>query len=247
MRTRLLLGAAILTGLAGPARAEDDPRALIAKAIQAQGGEAKLNKLNVTRTKVRGTLEAMGQTFKFTADSAVQMPDKMRHAITMDVMGNEVTQVQVLNGGKGWLSIAGMTQDMPAPLRDGLKEELYVSRLGKLTPLLKDKALTLSALPEIQVNGRAAVGVKVVAKGHQDVSLYFDKDSMLGVKVEHRSIDPAGNGVSRETFYSDYKEIDGLKQAHKIVVNLNGKKYMEVEVVEAKFLNKLDARLFQKP
>src|SRR6267142_4530872 len=187
MRTLMLLCTVVgLLGLAGPARAQDDPRSVIEKAVKAEGGAEKLSKLGTSRAKARGTMELMGQTIKVTMEAAVHMPDKMRNEMTLDVMGNKVTVIQVLNGGKGWISAAGTTQDMPAQMLDEMKEEMYVAEAEMLTPLLKDKAYTLASLPEIKVNGQAALGVKVSAKGHRDLSLYFDKETGLVIKTERR-------------------------------------------------------------
>ena len=115
-------------------------------------------------------------------------------------------------------------------------------------PLLKDKAYTLSALKEVKVNGKAAVGVKVAAKGHKDIELYFDKDSGLQVKTVRVSLDPQTmKDVSYEVIYSDIKEFNGVKHATKALVNQDGKKYMEMEITEFKALDKVDEKEFAKP
>src|SRR5437016_4035413 len=70
------------------------------------------------------------------------------------------------------------------------QEEFYSVNVEMLAPLLKEKAYTLSTLDEIKVDGKPAVGVKVSAKGHRDIELYFDKESHLPVKTVRFSIDP---------------------------------------------------------
>src|SRR4051794_35013843 len=129
MRMLLLLGAAAgLLGLISPARAQGT-RAVVEKAIKAEGGADKLNKLTNTRAKARGTIQIMGQGVAFTSDAALQIPDKMRNEMVLDVMGNKLTVIQLLNGGKGWLIAGGTAQDMPDALLQEFKEEMHVTQV----------------------------------------------------------------------------------------------------------------------
>ena len=67
-----------------------------------------------------------------------------------------------------------------------VREEAYVWWLATLTPLLKE-GFTLSTLPEVQVDGEAAVGVKVVSKGHADTRMYFRKRNGLLARIDRRT------------------------------------------------------------
>jgi hypothetical protein len=46
---------------------------------------------------------------------------------------------------------------------------------------------------------------------------------------------------------SDYKRIDGVQQAMKVVTRRDGQPFMELEVTEIKLFEKLDDRVFAKP
>jgi hypothetical protein len=114
--------------------------------------------------------------------------------------------------------------------------------------MLKDKKAEFSPLGEAKVNDKPAVGVKVSAKGHKDVNLFFDKETGLLAKVERRTLDAmSGEDVAEERIITEYQDIDGLKVAKKIIINREGKKFMEVELVEHKPQEKLDASEFGKP
>ena len=92
------------------------------------------------------------------------------------------------------------------------------------------------------------MGVKVSSKGHRDVDLYFDKETGLLVKTEGRvKDDMSGQEVTEESFHSEYKEVQGTKQAHKFVVKRNGKLFMEGEATGVELSEKLDASTFAKP
>jgi hypothetical protein len=103
----------------------------------------------------------------------------------------------------------------------------------------------LTALGESTVEGQPALGIKVVSKGHGDVSLYFDKKTALLVKAVYQSFDAlAKKDVARENIYQDYTEQDGIKYAKKSLVFQEGKKFMQLEVTEYKALEKLDNSVF---
>jgi hypothetical protein len=96
------------------------------------------------------------------------------------------------------------------------------------------------------VSDKPAVGVRVSAKGHKDISLFFDKESGLLVKTQKRTKE-AGVEVDEENFYSDFKEIDGVKLPMTLKILHDGKKFLDAKVTEAKLLEKLDDDVFAKP
>jgi len=98
------------------------------------------------------------------------------------------------------------------------------------------------------VEGKAAVGVRVASKGRKDISLYFNKETGLLAKVEHRTIDPMnGNEITEERIITEYTKTDGVPTPKKVTVNHDGNKYMEVEILETKRLEKLEDSEFAKP
>jgi len=53
--------------------------------------------------------------------------------------------------------------------------------------------------------------------------------------------------VPEERIINEYQEIDGIKVAKKVLINRDGKKHTELEIQEAKFLDKLEDSAFEKP
>src|SRR5262249_31781195 len=141
-----------------------------------------------------------------------------------------------------------MVMDMDENLLEIVKDSLYGMRLAQQVFVLKDKSYELALLGEVKVNDRPAVGVKVSSKGRKDVNMYFDKETGLMAKFEHRTRDAmSGQEVGEERIILEYKEVDGLKTAKKVLVNRDGKKFLEAEVNEVKFLDQLDDAEFGKP
>ena len=106
----------------------------------------------------------------------------------------------------------------------------------------------IAAVDRFGVEKRAALGVKVSSKGHRDVDLYFDKETGLLVKTETRvKMDGSDVEVQEESFASEYKEVQGTKQAMKFTVKRDGKLFVEGEATELTLSEKLDASTFAKP
>jgi len=107
--------------------AEDKARAILEKAIQAQGGEAKVAKLRTMRIKVEGTASFVpGQPdLPFTIEDVWQMPDQYKTSSTFQFQGQKLTQIQAIDGDKGWIQANGQTQVMPKDAFDEMKEQTY--------------------------------------------------------------------------------------------------------------------------
>ena len=63
--------------------------------------------------------------------------------------------------------------------------------------------------------------------------VYFDKESGLMAKVEHRTIDlSSGQELTEERIITEYQKIDGIPMPKKVLVQRDGKKFMDAEVTE---------------
>jgi hypothetical protein len=138
--------------------------------------------------------------------------------------------------------------DMNDDLLELMRDAMYTLRLTQQVFSLKDKEFELAPLGEIKVNDKPAVGIKVSSKGKKDVSMYFDKESGLMSKFDHRTKDAqTGQEVAEERIILEYQDVDGMKSAKKVLVNRDGKKFTEAEVLEVKLLDKVDDSEFVKP
>jgi hypothetical protein len=235
----------LLVCLTGPVRAQDDARAIVAKAIKAQGGEEKLSKIRAGKSKLRGTYFEGGNEFPLTVEEMFALPNRIKISITMKTRGLNI--LEVVDGEKGWIGINGkVTEATPAQL-DRMKQQVYLNRVTWLTPLLQDKAFELSPLKEVKAGDRTLVGVKVSSKGQSDARIYFDKESYLLVRIEYPTKNNRDREVMQEDNFSNFSEVNGIKMAKKMVAVQDGKKLMEVEVIEAEFPESIPAKEFSKP
>jgi hypothetical protein len=247
MRTCLfasLVGVLLLT--AG-ARAQEDAKAIIVKAIKAHGGEEATSKYLASQTRAKGKIELLGG-LEFTQESSFMLPNKFKEAVEMEVMGQKVRVISVFNGDKITIEANGQEVPVDDKMKEMIKGTTYAMKVGRLVPLIKEKEFELSAIGEVKVDGKAAVGVRVAHKGEKDISLYFNKETGLLAKVEHRTVDPmTGNEITEERIITEYTKTDGVPTPKKVVVNHDGNKFMEAEILETKRLEKLDDSEFTKP
>jgi hypothetical protein len=242
--------AALVLAVAAPARADEqaDAKAILDKAIKAHGGEEALTKFKVNVIKAKGKYYGMGAGIDYTNEMITQRPDRLRFDFEIEVNGMQIKFVQVVNGNKGWIKFADQLMDMSKEQLEEAKAQLYLGQVTSLVPL-RDKGYKLSTLGEVKVEGKPAVGLRVEQKDRRDVNLFFDKESGMLVKSEIKSKDPmlGDKEFNSETYYSDYRKVDGLQTPFKVIIKRDGEKFVESEVSDLKHEEKVDESTFDKP
>jgi outer membrane lipoprotein-sorting protein len=227
-------------------RADEDPRRILDKAIQAMGGEAKLAKWKAVTFKSSGKFYGFGgDAAPYKGEWALEPPDRCRVSMEGEGQGVSYRFVIVCNGDHGWFKNGDNTLAMDKNQLAEQHQELYEEWITTLLPL-KDKDYKLTPLADIQVDRKPAVGFQVSSKGHKDVSLYFDKETGLLVKTEGQ-IKEQGKDVKQESFLSGYEEIQGIKYPTKQRVTRAGQLFLEGTMTDVKFLEKLEEKALEKP
>jgi len=196
----------------------DAALAQVDKAIKALGEEKKLAQLQSGRCKGKMSGKVKDADLALTCTVLWQGVDKHRIDVDIAVGGENIKGVLVLNGKSGWFKQGDNTNELPENAVPFAREMLYCVRLPQLLTGLKDKAFKLKPVQETMIKDRAATGIWIVHEDHKDAGLYFDKENGLPLKSEIRLNDPQGNEVNFEFFYSDYKEVSGVKHPTKIAV-----------------------------
>ena len=60
---------------------EPDTKSTITKAIEAHGGQEKLDKFKASKSKGKGVISLLGMDLEFTVDTMSQIPDKLKTTI----------------------------------------------------------------------------------------------------------------------------------------------------------------------
>jgi hypothetical protein len=225
----------------------DEVNSIIDKAIQAHGLKGKEDKSYGFRGKNKGVLHVGGMDLGFTQDVAVQTPDKFKESMDLDVNNMKITVVSVFDGKQGWMNAAGNEIKVEGEILDEFKEASHMIRLSQGL-FLKDKTLKFSLLGEATVNGKPALGIKVSKEGKKDLDFYFDKATGLLAKIERRVKDlQTGQEAAEERIITEYQDLDGRKIGKKVEVKRDGMPFMEAEVIEAKFVDRIDDGEFVRP
>jgi hypothetical protein len=228
-------------------RADDDPAAIVDKAIKAHGIQGKDKQPVAFRGRNKGTVHVMGMDLDFTQEATVQMKGKFKETLDLDVMGQKVNITTVFNGKEGWIKANGTAIPVTDEILNEFKEQAHAMQLSQGL-LLKDKSLKLSLIGEVKVNGKPAIGIKVEKEGKKPIDFYFDKATGLVAKTERRVRDmQSGQEANEERIITDYQDIDGRKIAKKVEIKRDGKPYVDVEVTEAKLLDQIDDSEFAEP
>jgi hypothetical protein len=112
---------------------------------------------------------------------------------------------------------------------------------------LKEKGYKVDAAGAEKVGDKPAVGIKVTALDGKDVTLFFDKESCLPVKLVATVAGMMGGEFTQETTFSNYKKFGDIKKATKIESKRNGEKFQELEITEVKVLEKVNPKTFDEP
>ncbi len=235
--------------LPGIATADDAGRALVEAAIKAHGGPEKVAKLRVMRIKAEGTIIPVPglPSLPLVIEDWWQMPDQYKTTSHYELAGKKVSQTQTIDGRTGWLQVNDQVRDLPEDAIAEMRQQKHAEDMDRLG-FLRDTGVDLTALGEVTVDGRPAVGVVVESKGHRDVKLYFDKESGRLIKREHTVFDGGtGKEVVQEVVFGDDRETDGVPHYRRLTAFRGGKEFVDVKVVEVEFFEKLDKTVFNKP
>lgn len=246
----LILG--LVVAVAGVANAEDKAADVVKKGIEAHGGADNLNKYLGARYAIKGEVDVQGTDTEFTGNFNVMNPDKAHMTLNLEVMGAKIAISSVMNGEKAKRKVT--VNGMDAPGGEESKEELQMAvatrQAQMLTPLLDAKKFTIKATDDEDVNGKRMSVVVATPKAiDREMKLYFDKDSGLLVKEAHKGLGPDNGGsradVYKETYMSDFKKVNGIQVAMKIVQNHDSKKFLSATMSDYEVLEKIDDSEFQ--
>lgn len=192
----------------GAALAQDGPRGIVEKAIQAVGGAERLAQAPATRTRIKGKIVS-GVDANLIGDQWAQPPDALKTALELEVGGLKMRLTQAVRGDSAWIDEDGRLQEIDAGTLADMKQSAYHNSVTSLLPLLHDKAFTLAPAERGTVDGRATVGVKVSSPGKPDTLLHFDTETGLLLRSEYRAKkEAAGKEITTAYTYGDYREVD---------------------------------------
>ncbi|MBC8755582.1 insulinase family protein [Kordia sp. YSTF-M3] len=192
---------------------------VIADYIKAIGGKDKL--MNVTTI-----VQEMGATFQ-GMDMSMKMKQKAPNLLSVDVSiaGMGSVNKQVFDGEKGYMAAQGQKRDMPA---DKIAEMKAKKSLFEELTFGENSKMVLKGIESVDGNDAYAI---VIEKANGDKSTnFYDVKSGLKVKESSTVKGPGGQEVAQDRFFGDYKEVDGIKIPHLMIIPAAGQKIEMVAV-----------------
>ena len=173
------------------------------KYIAAIGGKANVEKINSLQMNSSATVQGM------TIETITLAAKGGKTSVEMKMMGQSMQKI-VFDGKDGYIMAQGQKQPLPAEL----KEELAANK--EIFPELTFNAKNTTLRGIENVNGEEVYAIK---KGNKT---YF-YSVKTGLKVgESQTQKMQGQEVIVPTYYSDYKEVSGVKLPFKISQNVGG-------------------------
>ena len=171
----------------------NDPSQVIARYIEAVGGESKTEKIKNSTMVMEADFQGMSIVIKAIADS-----ENSRMLQETSVMGN-VASKTIYKDGKGIVLAAGQQQDLPAEMADALKAQTYAFPESRYTEL----GYSLSLDGTEAINGEDAHKLIITTSSGTVTTEYYSVAT--GLKLMTKS-DAAG-----EISYSEYQDYEGMK------------------------------------
>jgi zinc protease len=217
---------------------------LIADALVAKGGSAKLAGVKSIRMVASGTTTIQGQSHPVEIERVFVVPDKLRIEATL---AKQTKVVVALNGDTGWQVApdpkTGQTRtiDLEGPEKAAARFEAWRDPEFILLKAA-DPAAKLVPQPDQKIDGREMSVIALgSAVGAVDVAIYIDKASKLVRRMAYTE-----QGQSEVDDFSDYKNVSGLQVAHTRISSSQGRS-TKLTIHKVEINGPADAKLFQKP
>jgi outer membrane lipoprotein-sorting protein len=199
-KVALCVAAAAVIALPAAAQTIDE---IIAKSLEARGGEAKLRAVKSIR--MTGHIE-VGPGMIAPMSLVVKRPGMVRMEFTIQGM----TAIQAYDGKAGWDVMPFQGKKDAEPMAaDDVKEIADQADLDGPLVDYKAKGHTVEYLGKDKVEGSDAYKLKITKKNGNVETAYIDTDSGLEVKNVAK-ITQQGNEVEAESIFSDFRNVEGL-------------------------------------
>ena len=222
---------------------------ILAAAVDAYGGLEKLQAVKNIVMEARATVNSptMGQ-MQIETTSYYLYPDKFRQ----DFKTSPGVQMGFVFDGVsafGYVfDASGMTtQPLPPERANAFKDTVFREPLWMLTNLSENE-IPIQYGGTGEVDGKLADILLVPQPTTRILQLFVSQETHYIVKFIHRETTPEGVTADRETFMEDYRDVEGIKVAHRIVEKIEDQVLSDSRVTQV-ILNaeEIDESVFQEP
>ncbi len=214
--------------------------ALLAKVIEGFGGEAKVDTIKSTRTKMSILAKTPQGDFTIEAEHLQVLPDRMWMKLTTPM--GEMTMV--CSPDAAFLAGPMGTRDLPGSQKEDMRADLKTDPVY-VAQHKDDPKFTFVAAGSEKIGDVEAKILEVNADGAA-VKWYVDPQSGRILRTSARRSGPQGPGEV-VTDLANFKTIDGMPIPFSITRSRNGEKESTIEVKNIEFNPAVDPKIFDKP
>lgn len=232
-----LFAFAVLLAPAAHAASVDE---VLAKHFEANGGLEKLKSIKTMRVTGKMAI-GPGMEAPFTMERA--RPNKQRLEFTFSGM----TGIQASDGEKPWMVMPFMGKKDPEPIPAEDAAEMLDDDFDGALVDWKTKGNTVEMLENESVEGADCFKLRVTKKNGKVETMWIDTETYLTLKSESKR-KMRGTEVEAESYFSDYKDVDGMLMAHTMEQGAKGAPQRQKMMFEKIELNvALDDARFKMP
>jgi hypothetical protein len=213
---------------------------VIQKYNTAMGGLDAFNK--VISAKITGELSSQGTKLPLT--TRIVNGKSMRTDVTV----NGQTVTNVYHNGAGWKINPFAGASTPTDVT-GSELTSFKAQASLANHLMdyKNRGHKVELLGQEDVEGIKTYKIKLTAKEEGKVTTYFVNatDYVLVKSVSKREI--AGSEYDAESFYSDFKTVNGLQFCCQFIQKIEGKVFQDVKYTAIELNIPVDEKIFAKP
>jgi len=206
------------------------------KYLAAMGGQAAFDKITTRTARATNEIPDMGISGSMTMTE--KAPNKSLVVV-------EIAQMTVREGTDGNVA---WDENPQTGLREKTGLELAEFKRGSIFNIetkLKTAYPKMNVTGRDTVNGRPAIVIDAVPDQGSPVKIFFDSETGLILKQAGSRETPEG-AITFESFYDDYRTVDGIKQPHTLR-QVTSRFTSVIRITEMKHNVPVDDALFRKP
>ncbi len=214
---------------------------ILAAAIEAHGGIERLQAVKNVVVKGRTAANTPNGPMQIEGTSYYLYPDKFRQDMSIPQVGE---MSQIFDGETAVMKTQMGVQPLPPEMVNTYRDSVFRETIWLLTNLsLNDIPMQYAGTEEVE--GTPAAVLLVTQPSGEMLRLFISKETHYVVKMGFRETSQ-GVTANRETFFDDYRDVDGIKVTHHVVQNVDGELFTESWISQVTLNADLDESLFQE-
>ena len=223
MKNRILascLSLVFVVAAIGTAASAQTADAVVDKHLAALGGREALAKLTSRKSTGTVTMSTPGGDVSGPVELLVKAPNKTRLLMTIDLTSLGAAAMTIEQRFDGTVAYATNSMQGETPISakqiDNMRNAVFP------TPLLgyKEKGAKLELAPNEKVQGRDAIVLVLTPTTGSPIRLFLDPQTYLVFRTATTVNSPQlGGDVEQTTELSDYRTVDGVKVAFRVVTS----------------------------